>query len=118
MSLIGVIERFATGTYTVTRRGTGTYSSGRLVAGSTSTFTITASLQPVRGRELQNLAPAQHGEEVKVLYTATLLRVRSPDGAGDLVTINSESWEVFQVEPWEAFGETHYRAYVARKPVP
>ena len=115
MSLTGVIARFKTGDYTVTRSANGTYVNGRLVAGAPSTFSIEASIQPVTGRELQALPEAYHGEEVKVIYTVTeLLAAPTPD----VVTIDGEAWEVFKCQRWQAFGGTHYRAHAARSETP
>ena len=122
MALSGVISAFKTGTYTVTRTGGGTYSSGVYTAGSTSTFDITASVQPVSGRDLQVLPEGQHGNEVRVIYTTTELRTRNPTNAGDKISIGSEDWEVFRFERWEAFGLNlsgdHYRAFASRLETP
>lgn len=118
MSLIGVVPRFSTGTYTFTRRAAETYTDGIVVAGATSTFTAQASIQPVSGRELQALAEAQHGQEVKVIYCNTELLTRTPTQAPDTVSLDSETWEVFRVERWQAFGQTHWRAYAQRRVLP
>lgn len=116
MALVDVIASFATpGPYTVTRTTASTYLNGRLVAGTTSQFTITASVQPVSGRDLKALPEARHGEEVRVVYTTTALNTLIPTHAADVVTLDSEPWEVFRVERWQAFGNTHYRAFVARR---
>lgn len=110
------IGTFKTGTYTVTRTVAGTYdANGRLVAGSSSTFPIDASITPVDGRTLQNLPEAQHGEEVQALLTTTALIARQPGNAGDRVEISSESWEVIRSQSWSARGKTFTQAYIARK---
>lgn len=116
MSILSPIATFATDAYTVTRTGAGTYDSdGRLVAGSTSTFSIDAVVQPLRGRELRNLPEAQHGEEMRALLTGTELRARQPGNAGDTVSISSEDWEVVRLEPWSFRGTSFWRAIIARK---
>lgn len=120
MSLVGVIASFATGTYTVSRPATGSYVDGRWQAGAPSTFDITASIQPARGRELAILGEGQHGPEIRVCYTTSDLRA-TPGGC-DVVTIDGERWNVVRVERWQAFGGdasgNHWRAYLARNERP
>lgn len=118
MALGGVIARFASGTYTVTRKAAGTVSVGDYTPGATTTFSIVASVQPISGRELSVLPQGQRGEEVRVVYTLTELKTRTPATEPDTISIGGETWEVFRTESWEAFGATHYRAHVARKVVP
>jgi len=116
MSLLDVINRFATGTYTVTRRGAGTYdTAGVFVEASSSTFTITAVLQPLSGRTLDAQPSGQRGVDTRLLHTATLLRTRDGDGAPDVVTIGSESWVVLECQPWvHPTGGSFYRVRVER----
>lgn len=119
MSLIGVIGSFATGTYAVTRRAPGAYdANGRFTPGGTSALNIEASIQPVTGRDLQVLPEGFSAEETKVVYTTTTLRTESPAGAADIVTIDSEPYKVIRSERWEAFGDEHHRAFVARGKAP
>lgn len=122
MSLNGVIGVFATGTYTVTRTVTGTYTAGRYTDGATGTFDITASVQPVSGRDLQFVAEGEHGNEVKVVYTSTPLFTRTPTTSPDKVAIDGETYEVFRVEKWQHFGistnEDHFRVFVSRLTLP
>jgi hypothetical protein len=118
VNLIGVINSFATGTYTVSRRAVGTSTDGRYTPAAPTTFDIRASIQPVTGREIAALPEPRRGAEVKVVYTTTVLRTESPAGAADVVAIDGENWEVWKVERWEAFGlgngDTHYRVYISR----
>lgn len=115
MSLTGVISRFKTGTYTVTRTAAGTRTLGRYTPGAPSTFSIVASIQPVTGRDLQTLPEGQRAEETRVVYTTTELRTRTATVEPDTLSIDSETWAVTKVERWQAFGGTHYRAMVARQ---
>ena len=121
MSLIDVIDALSTGTYTVTRRSAGTYVEGRYVLGSTSSFNIVASIQPLLrtgGRHLRTESQGQHGEEMRVIYTKTDLLTRTSTRDPDVVTIDSEPWEVFEVQRWQAFGDAHWRVIASRKVVP
>lgn len=122
MSLVDVIASFKTGDYTVTRTPKGATTLGRYTAGSPSTFSIAASIQPVAGRELQALPEAQHGEEVRVIYTTTELKTRDPGFEPDTIEIDSEDWTIFRFERWQAFGAAndaqHFRAFASRKVIP
>lgn len=77
-------------------------------------LTVAGSLQPVTGRELQDLPEAQRGDDVRVLYTLTRLYTREPGFEPDVLTIDGESYTVIKVERFDAFGDTHYRVYLAR----
>lgn len=116
--LTGVLDVFATGTYAVSRRGPGTLTAGRLTRAAGTTLSISASVQPVDGRTLQALPEGQRAEESRVIYTATELRTRGPAGEADDVTIDGEPWTVTRVERWDGFGETYFRAFVARQVQP
>lgn len=116
MGLRDVITRFATGTYTVTRYATGALATGVFTPGSSSTFSIVACVQPQRGREIKVGPEGQTGADVKVVYTKT--EVRATPGSPDVVTVDGDPFKVFEVERWDAWGDNHYRAYVARQTVP
>jgi hypothetical protein len=118
VSINDAIATFATGTYTVTRTGAGSYSGGILSAGSTSSFSIVASVQPLSGRDLQVLPEGQRTDETRVLYTTTQLLTRTATQAPDSISIDGSTYEVFKVEDWTYIGVTHYRAYVSRKDRP
>jgi hypothetical protein len=119
VSFADVIATFATGSYTVTRRGAGTYdSAGVFVPAATSTFSITAAVQPSNGRRLEASAAGQRGGDTRTLHTTTALRTRDNGGAPDVVTIGSESWTVIECQPWSHVGETFYRVTVEREPNP
>lgn len=115
MSLIGVISSLSTpGPYTITRTAPGGFVKGRYTEGAQTTFTITGSIQPVGGRELEDLPEGQSGTEVRVIYTTTELFTRTPANESDYVTLDGEDWYVYRVERWQAFGGTHWVAYVSR----
>lgn len=118
MSRLGAITRFASGTYTVSRYGAASWSSGVATKASPSTLSIVASVQPISGREIAALPEGRRANETRVVYTATLLRTEGSTGSADTISIDSEVWEVFKIETWPAWGETHYRAYVQRVAVP
>lgn len=116
MSLADVIGDFATDTYTATRTTEAGYAStGRVVAGTKSTFSIVASVQPLSGRDIAKLPEGYVGTETKKLYTLTALVATDANNRPDSVAIDGEDWGVVNVEKWEAFGVTFYRALVSRK---
>lgn len=122
MSLNESIDSLATGSYTVTRRATGTTTDGIYTPGGSSTFSITAVVEPATGLqrvtggfEMISSYDGQHANDVQVIYTRTELKVRSRTTEPDLVTIRGRQYTVFRCEPWDlakdgANNEVHYRA--------
>lgn len=106
-----LIERFLTGSYTVTRRAAATITSGRAVAGAVTTLTIRASVQPASGRDLMRLEEGRRSNETRVVFTTTKLLVGEQGGANeaDLVSIDGASWEVQHVETWPSTIPNFYR---------
>lgn len=119
MALRGAIASLTQGgPYTVTRTTNGALVKGKAQAGTPSTFSVAGSLQSVTGRELQAMPESYRGDEVRVLYTLTELRTVSETYQADKVTIAGETWLVIRVEVFPAFGDTHYRVYLARRGLP
>lgn len=100
-----------TGTYTVTRSAAGAYGTdGRFVAGSTSTFSITASVQPLDGRDLLRLPEGLRTSEVLKIYTKTRLFVQGAGQDPDSVAIDGVPHQIEMVETWGPAGN-FYKAY-------
>jgi hypothetical protein len=123
VSLHNVIERtgFKTGDYTVTRYAAATVSVGRVTPGAPSTFSISASIQPedgdaAGGRKVVVGPEGQSGADIAVVYTQTELRATA--GSPDTIAISGETWKVFAVKTWRAFGGVHYVAHIARQAQP
>lgn len=108
MNAAAIIRRYKTGDYDVTRPSAGTVTNGVFTPGATSTFSISASIQPIAGRDLKSLPESRHAEEIRSVWTTTELRVE------DTVDIGGETWEVIRAQMWPS----HYRAYLARKVTP
>lgn len=116
MSLHGVISRFKTGTYAIVRTAADTYTNGLRTAGTTSTFTVDASIQPVTGRELFALPEARRTQDVRVFWTSVIL-IATPNP--DKITIGDETFEIFQIYTHAVLSNTpFYRVYCARQTVP
>ena len=109
----------STDTLTVTRETVETYdANGDLVPGVSSTFVIVAAVQPLTGNDLQPLPEGQHAENMRKLYTTTLLRTRGA-GPPDAVAIDGETWEVKIVERWKhRTGDIYYKVMIARQDNP
>jgi len=114
MDLTDVIATFATSTYTVTRRSASAYGSdGRLDAPTTSTFTTTACVQPVTGRELERLSEGMQTVEILSMWTPTELKTQAASQDPDRVSIDGDTWEVQKVERWNTLG-TYWRVYLGK----
>jgi hypothetical protein len=113
VSLVEVINVFKTATtYAVTRPSAGTLELGRFVPGDTTPLTVVAVVVPLSGRDLKVLPEGRRVEDSRKVITVTQLK------AGDLVTIDAESWEVFHVDgPWIFAGNTHYNCFVSRQAI-
>jgi len=106
-------------TLTVTRYSAGSLVKGRWVEGTPSTFTIKASVQPLRGKDIELLPEGRRTGFSQVLFTDTELKIIT-EGAtpvnADRVSIDGSSFEVLHVEPWNNLGTlNHYRAIVTRE---
>jgi hypothetical protein len=123
MSLLDCISRFSTaamdGTpsgYLITRTAPGSYdANGLWVAGSTSTVTTDASVQPYDD-SLEVLPTGVRREDVRVLFTPiALTKTPTPDA----ITIAGESFHVFEVNgPFNMSGVSTWRSYAARMVIP
>jgi hypothetical protein len=121
MGRLHALWKHITGTYTVTRTASNGYDShGRAIAGTVSTFSTPASVQPMTGRELLLLPEAQRGEETQWFFSPVEMRTRSATTAPDVVTIAGESWTVNHVESWyyPVDGGRVWRCRIARRNIP
>lgn len=118
MSLSGVIGRYKTGTYAVTRTAVGARVNQVYVPGATSVIQVDASIQPVIGRMLQDLPEGQHAEESRVIYTRTELKTRTPGTDPDIIVIDGEDYRVTRVEKYGAISGGHFRVWAERVVVP
>jgi hypothetical protein len=117
MQVSTVIDRFMTGTYTVTRMAADSYVDGLKVDGSTSTFTIRAGVQPATSQEIQMLPEGARTEETLTVYTSTALKTGGEGAATerDRISIDGGVWDVKAVQTWRPFPavtETLYQCLV------
>lgn len=105
----------------ITDAGVGTHTladTADTMRQNQTTLAIVASIQPVTGAELRDTFQNQRTDEVHVVYTKTPLYGRTKATNPDVVTYRAEPWVVFKVEQFDAFGDTHYRAHMARTESP
>lgn len=111
MNLASTVLSFAS-TYTVVRQDKGVYdANGKFVPAPTTTISVLASVQPLRGKDLQNLPEGLRNEDLLKVYTTTELRVAG-DYAPDAIMVDGQAYEVQTVERWGEFG---YWKAIARK---
>lgn len=114
MDAFGLIADFAQGTsYVVSRQTRGPFTKGRYIQGSITIFTITASVQPTMGRDLDRLPEGRRTKATKTIFTTTPLQVGGQDSAmqADTISIEGVSWEIQHSEIWGQPGEmaTYYK---------
>lgn len=108
-----VVEDMFTDTYTVTRRSPSAYVAGRLQASTTSTFTISACVQPIAGIDLQRLPEGMRVEEGRSVWSAATLLTKGPAQDPDFIEIDGDTYEVVSSEAWQAAGN-YCKAIVQR----
>jgi hypothetical protein len=112
-ALTDSIARMATGTYMVTRFTAASYTSGRLNSAATTSFEVSASVQPMGTDDLMRTPEGMRTRELRQVFCTALLSSGTVDVQPDLVSIDGASWEVQSVENW--LGMAGYcRAIVAR----
>jgi len=93
-------------------RQSGGYINGVWVAGAGTVFSLSASVQPITGSDLQALPEGRRDKTAYKIFTNTLLQTAN-DGLGvsaDILTINSVSCEVIACQPWSNCSLAHYSA--------
>lgn len=116
MPLLDVIYDFATGAneptprqYTITRTTEEIYGmNGFSTPGTSSTFLITACVQPIDGRNARIVVDANVTIETRKLYTDTKLLPRTPGFAPDQITIDGEVWTVHRCKRWEYYDDVFF----------
>jgi len=94
---------------------TGGYVDGEYEEGSTSTFDIEMSVQPLQGRELQLLPEGERTRRYVKGYTVTRLytAIEATSKKADRVGYDSTNFEVQSVERWVDGELEHYKVLMA-----
>jgi len=108
-------------TITLRRLSVGSYVNGVWVEGSPTDSTITASIQPITGEEMQELPEARRESETYNMYTSTTILTVQQAGSNqnpDRVLFFGKEFEVFDVRPWQNNTNftivNHYRYFCSR----
>ena len=106
---------------TLRRYSAGSLVNGRWVQGTPTDSTITASIQPVTGEEMQSLPEGRRDSEHYKMFTSTLIETVQGSGTdlnADRVLFFSKEFEVYRVEPWQNnsnFGVVNHYAYIVAR---
>ena len=113
------MSSFRKHTLTVKRRAPGSYKGSGFfeVSGPDTEFTITASVQPLTGKEMLLLPENRREQETTKLFTDTeLYGIEKGNGVNaDLVTIDGSDYEVIKVYTWRNQVINHYKVFVAKR---
>ena len=101
---------------TVTSASAGHYERGEYVDGVTTQRTIKASLQPIRGKELQQRFENENVKQAYTLYTNDDLETDNIETGtvADLVKIGNNDFKVYSVEDWQNTIINHKKVTVVR----
>ena len=111
--LSDAVLMLASGTYTVTRRGSTTLVNGRRTAPSTSTLSVRALAYPMSGRDKLSLPEGLRTRETMAVVTVEELQTAEGSVEPDLISIDGDTFEVQKVERWDKLGK-FWRSIVAR----
>lgn len=104
MSLADTIESFSTGTYLVKRSGGVTYVDGHAEDNPPTELQVTASVQPLGGKELMRLPEGDRSKEMRLVFTTVQLHPEYGGGHADIIVIDGQDYEVSSVEAWTSLG--------------
>lgn len=107
------------GSQTITRkrRGTQTWGADGRPSSAETSSTLTASVQPATGRDLEQLPEGErHKDGVKAYVAPGSLRTADQHGgtAADLITVDGVDYEVQQVKAYSLGPIPHDRALATR----
>jgi len=107
-------------TFTVNRLVAGTIDSdGFYTDGTSSSFTMSATIMRLSAKDMLNLPEGQRTEQMIKIYTDTVLNTANITTSikGDIVTYKGNTYEIMSLENWDDFdtsGIEHFK-YVAMK---
>lgn len=103
MNLAALVASFATAaSYSVIRRARGATVRGRVQDPTEITVTITASVSPAKGADIEYLRQGRQVQAAVQIFTQTQLMIGGPGATyeADRITVNGDIWEVAHVEAW------------------
>ena len=113
-----ILASFGLTNYTIERHSDEGYDEhGRRVASVVTTLVIAAHMQALSGRKLERLAEGVDAQEVRVLWTTTLLRLPENGSLSDHLLVGGDVWEVHSREDWSSYGGFYKYMLQKRSPV-
>lgn len=97
----------------IRRKTGGNYVNGHWQEGPDSAFFINASVQPVKGKEMESLPEGRRNTQTIKLYTNTQLQTVNDENP-DIVEIFGSSFEITTVEPWQSDVISHYKCMAVK----
>jgi hypothetical protein len=97
----------------IRRKAPGQYVNGYWQEGAGELFQIKASVQPMRGTEMEMLPEGRRQSQAVKLYTNTQLQTVD-DSNPDTLQAFGSSYEVLSVEPWQSNVLSHYKVTAVR----
>jgi hypothetical protein len=92
-------------------------SLGKFIPSSASEFTIHATVQPMRYREVQLLPEGRREAQGYVLYSNDELQTLDVTSKPDIVVINGKNYDVILRYNWDNSIITHFKYGVVRNSV-
>lgn len=107
--------------HTLFRPQAGSYVDGTWVSPGFDSISITASIQPATGKDLQNVPEGQRNSAVFAVFTSTEIKVaeqatasEDPGTEADEIEIGGIRHIAVHIEAWQNDIINHYRALFAR----
>lgn len=116
MSLWGVINKWKTGTYAVTRENI-TVVDGFGVAGAPTTFNIDASAQPIPGAEIVDNGEGKMVYTKLELWSTSQLQMETASSSPDVITIGGTKYRCIAANYFGILSK-HWKMTVEKVDVP
>lgn len=100
----------------IKRPGQGSWQGKKWVDGPIEGLVIQASVQPLKGEDLERLPEARRKLASFSLFTESQLKAAEENQNNpDIAVIDGQEYEVERVEPWQNGLINHYKAIVVRR---
>jgi hypothetical protein len=97
--------------YIVKRKSSGSISDGKFTDGAISDISITASVQPLKSQDIQQLPEGRRNSKLYYVFTSTALNTVGTANP-DSIVIDGEIYEVDKKDSWQNGVINHYKYLV------
>lgn len=101
--------------FVVTRFNPGSYVNGAWAEGTSSQITISASVQPVAGIDLELLPEGRRTSMSVKIYTDVALQTATSTTNPDVLHAFGHEFEITSVMPWQSNVISHYKCIGVKK---